>query len=124
MALSRREIEARTALVRSAKAAKDAEWGHAELTPDELDLLFGAPPDRSVPCRLCERPARNRGYCITHLRRLQRTGDPNNCKRVPAAAPCRICGRPGKALGLCNPHYQAQYREQRAERRAAGRVES
>lgn len=113
----RREIEARTVLVRAAKAAKDAQWGIRDLTPDELDLLFGGPPERSVPCRLCEKPARAQGYCITHLGRLRRNGDPTVCRQAPPPPPCRICGKPGKAMGLCNPHYQAQYRAQRAERR-------
>lgn len=60
----------------------------------------------------CGKRAIARGWCHTHYKRWQTTGDPQ--PDVPVTAICTICtiaecNRKHKAKGLCDKHYQRLY---------------
>jgi len=60
-------------------------------------------------CQLdgCERDHYGHGYCLTHMRRWRKTGDPGPAeitRKVRAACVFAECGRPAVSQGLCNSH--------------------
>lgn len=70
-------------------------------------------PDRTCSVDGCDRPAKTRGWCATHYRRWQRTGNPGAAElmrqaKLAPGATCSVdgCDRPEQGKTFCRLHYQ------------------
>lgn len=71
--------------------------------------------DRTCSLAGCNRPYAAHGYCIGHLRRWQKTGDPGPVKfrrwrRLPTRCEIEGCADEPVARGLCRMHVVRWYR--------------
>ena len=55
----------------------------------------------------CNKPARTRGFCNLHYRRVLRTGDPGAIDSIQVLKTCKVewCDRDSYSLGYCRAHY-------------------
>lgn len=62
---------------------------------------------RICSVEVCGKPAKAKGYCTAHYKRMRRWGDPLLYAPVKEKKTCSVidCGLPVNARGLCNKHY-------------------
>ena len=76
--------------------------------PGPVDPIVPSPPT-TCSVQGCDTPAKTRGWCARHYRRVLQSGDPGPAERWPARdrEPCSIpgCDRPYVARGWCHMHY-------------------
>jgi hypothetical protein len=67
-------------------------------------------PDCSVED--CGRPARSRGWCMTHYMRWRNHGDANWARQIYPDPDCRVdgCNKSVRARGWCQTHYSTWHR--------------
>ncbi len=63
---------------------------------------------RKCSIKGCPTEARERGWCVKHLRRWQAHGDPNYVRppRIPQSCAVEDCPRESSSRGYCNRHYE------------------
>lgn len=68
----------------------------------ELQAVVRATPARDCNVAGCQRKAKSRGMCASHVAKARRRGE------LPAAPMCAMpeCARPVECRGLCAGHYQ------------------